>query len=75
MQRPISPKTSPKTLLCGDILLLTVNRPPSAKTTTQEIEMEIVDLLQLIFLPGLLAPVAILLFSLRSVRRLNDKRN
>ncbi len=37
--------------------------------------MEIVDLLQLIFLPGLLAPVAILLFSLRSVRRLNDKRN
>ena len=35
--------------------------------------MEIVDFLQLVLLLGLLAAVAILLFSLRAARRLNDK--
>ncbi len=35
--------------------------------------MEMVDFLQLVILLGLLAAVAILLFSLRAARRLNDK--
>lgn len=35
--------------------------------------MEIVDFLQLVLLLGLLAAVAILLFSLRAARRLNDQ--